>query len=580
MAEKIVIQVQADTTQAVKGIDKVDESIKDVNKSSADTTNSLDKMSGGAISGFKGITKSVGTAIKGFKSLKFAIAATGIGALIIAIAAVGQAFTRSEEGQNKFAKLMGVIGAVTGQFMDAIAGLGDLIIGVFENPKQALTNFANLIKDNIVNRFEGLLELVPQLGKAIGLLFEGKFKEAGKTATNAVAKVTLGVEDIVDKTQQAIDKTNEFIQATVKEGEIAGKIADQRAKADKVDRELLVERAEANRRIAELREQAADKENVSLEKRLEAIKEAGQIEADITQKEIEAAKLRLEAKQAENALGLSTKADLEEEAQLKAQVINLETNRLRTQKALTAELTTAIREQATERKAIQAEEDAAEKERKDRIAAEDKERKEKELAEKTEQALLEEQLEQKKRASKMQTVDTIIGLTNKETAIGKAALLAKQFLIAQEFILNAKSQIANAKKALSDAAVTGAQAGVEVSSSVGKAANSAPPPWNIPFIVSAIATGAGIISGVKSAIGATKQAAAAAGTGGSTPSIARPSAPTSAPPAFNIVGAGAGNQLAETIAGQNERPIKAFVTSQDVTTAQSLERNIVEGASI
>jgi hypothetical protein len=66
-------------------------------------------------------------------------------------------------------------------------------------------------------------------------------------------------------------------------------------------------------------------------------------------------------------------------------------------------------------------------------------------------------------------------------------------------------------------------------------------------------------------------------SGGST---STPTAPASTPPAFNIVGAGAGNQLAETIAGQNERPIKAFVTSQDVTTAQSLERNIVEGASI
>ena len=138
MAEKIVIQVQADTTQAVKGIDKVDESIKDVNKSSADTSNTLDKMSGGAITTFKNFKSGLASAVKGFKSLKFAIAATGIGALIIAITAVGQAFTRSEEGQNKFAKLMGVIGAVTGQFMDAIAGLGDLIIGAFENPKEAI----------------------------------------------------------------------------------------------------------------------------------------------------------------------------------------------------------------------------------------------------------------------------------------------------------------------------------------------------------------------------------------------------------------------------------------------------------
>jgi len=577
MAEKIVIQVQADTTDAVKGIDKVDESIKDVNKSSADTTNSLDKMSGGAISGFKGITKSVGTAIKGFKSLKFAIAATGIGALIIAIAAVGQAFTRSEEGQNKFAKLMGVIGAVTGQFMDAVAGLGDLIIGAFENPKQALTNFANLIKDNIVNRFEGLLELVPQLGKAIGLLFEGKFKEAGKTATNAVAKVTLGVEDIVDKTQQAIDKTNEFIQATVEEGEIAGKIADQRAKADKVDRELLVERAEANRRIAELREQAADKENVSLEKRLEAIKEAGQIEADITQKEIEAAKLRLEAKQAENALGLSTKADLEEEAQLKAQVINLETNRLRTQKALTAELTTAIREQATERKAIQAEEDAAEKERKDRIAAEDKEREETQLKEKTERDARivagQQQTDAMITQSKAQAVDAAISLFGAETAAGKAALIAKQLLAVQEMI-------GEAKKTITFSSLVAARSTAAVAEGTAQTAKIGFP-QNIPMLIGYALQAVGIIGAISSAVGKSKSVASSlGGGGGSTPSIARPSAPTSAPPAFNIVGAGAGNQLAETIAGQTQQPIKAFVTSQDVTTAQSLERNIVEGASI
>ena len=553
--EKVVIQVQTDTTQAVKGIEQVDESIKDVNKSSADTTNSLDKMSGGAISTFKNFKSGLASAVKGFKSLKFAIAATGIGALIIAITAVGQAFTRSEEGQNKFAKLMGVIGAVTGQFMDAIAGLGDLIIGAFENPKQALTDFANLIKDNIVNRFEGLLELVPQLGKAIGLLFEGKFGEAGKTAANAVAKVSLGVEDIVGKTQQAIDKTNEFIQATVKEGEIAGKIADQRAKADKVDRELLVERAEANRRIAELREQAADKENVSLEKRLEAIKEAGQIEADITQKEIEAAKLRLEAKQAENALGLSTKADLEEEAQLKAQVINLETNRLRTQKALTAELTTAIREQAAEEKSIKDQAAAEEKARKDKLAKEDaerlkeKQRLEKEAADKKAaddkaEAQRVAAFEQFKQQSIQQGIAGATALVGKNSKFGKAIAVANAI----------RDTYAGANKALAQGGIFG-------------------------FIGAAgiIASG---LANVKT-ITSTKDPKAPSGVniGGSTPSIPTPSA-ASQPPAFNIVGAGAGNQLAETIAGQNQRPVKAFVVSQDVTTAQSLERNIVDGASI
>jgi hypothetical protein len=190
-------------------------------------------------------------------------------------------------------------------------------------------------------------------------------------------------------------------------------------------------------------------------------------------------------------------------------------------------------------------------------------------------------LEEKKRNAKRQTVDTIIGLTNKETAVGKAALLAKQFMIAQEFIQETKASILKAKKSLSDVAVTGAQAGTEVAGSVAKAANTAPPPFNVPFIVSAIATGAGIISSVKSAIGATKAAASQAGAGGgATPRLSAPTTAASAPPAFNIVGATGTNQLAETIAGQTQRPIKTYVTSGDVTTAQSLERNIVEGASI
>jgi len=51
-------------------------------------------------------------------------------------------------------------------------------------------------------------------------------------------------------------------------------------------------------------------------------------------------------------------------------------------------------------------------------------------------------------------------------------------------------------------------------------------------------------------------------------------------PAFNVVGASGQNQLAEAIQGLRNDPLKAYVVSSDVTTAQQLERNIVEGASI
>ena len=53
-----------------------------------------------------------------------------------------------------------------------------------------------------------------------------------------------------------------------------------------------------------------------------------------------------------------------------------------------------------------------------------------------------------------------------------------------------------------------------------------------------------------------------------------------APPAFNVVGASATSQLAETISNKEEKPVKAYVVSNDVSSAQSMDRNIVENASI
>ena len=67
------------------------------------------------------------------------------------------------------------------------------------------------------------------------------------------------------------------------------------------------------------------------------------------------------------------------------------------------------------------------------------------------------------------------------------------------------------------------------------------------------------------------------GGGGSIPSASAPSAPSipSIPPAFNVVGASGTNQLASAIGGQSQQPIQAFVVSNDITTAQELDRNII-----
>jgi hypothetical protein len=59
-----------------------------------------------------------------------------------------------------------------------------------------------------------------------------------------------------------------------------------------------------------------------------------------------------------------------------------------------------------------------------------------------------------------------------------------------------------------------------------------------------------------------------------------PSSTPIQPPSFNVVGASQQSQLAQTIAQAGQQPIKAFVVAEDVTTAQQLDRNIIQGASL
>lgn len=582
----------------------------------------LDQQTGGLISGTKNLTGSLAGATKGFNLMRVAIIATGIGALVIGITSLVQAFSRSEEGQNKFAKLMGVIGAVTGQFLDVLAGLGDKIIGVFQNPLQAGKDFANFFKDQIVNRFVGLIELVPSLGKAVGLLFKGKFKEAGKVAGDAIGKVTLGIEDATEKVGNAITGVQDFIAETEKEAEIAGKIADRRAEADKVDRQLLIDRAEATRKFNELREKAADKENVSIEDRIAALKEAGRIEDEITKKEIKAAELRLKAKQDENALGLSTKEDLDEEAALKAKLIELEASRLKKQKTLTAEITTNLREAKSEEKRIEAE---AEADRKAKEAEKEKERKDKEAKELADakalsdlknnirdaEAVTEDQrreLEITKTTEHYQNLIDLAKQNGLDTANLEAALAnklkeirskgaeetAENEIFWNDLTQREKTKIAadglnNLATVLGTETAAGKAAAIAAAtiSTFQSAQDSYKSLAGIPIVGPALgiaAAGAAIVSGIQTVkkITATpvpKIAGVASSGGGSTAATPTPP-PLPNPPSINSIGTGGVNQLAAAIGETESQPVQAFVVSNDVTTAQGLERNIIDGASI
>jgi hypothetical protein len=147
-------------------------------------------------------------------------------------------------------------------------------------------------------------------------------------------------------------------------------------------------------------------------------------------------------------------------------------------------------------------------------------------------------------------------------------LIAKQALALQESLMDIKRITFKGTQAIGEAGVATSQ-NVAESSKIGF-------PQNIITIAAAIAQGASIISSVKKAVSKTK--ANASSISASVPSVR--SGASAQAPSFNIVGQSGTNQLAEAIGTQESKPIKAYVTSNDVTTAQGLDRNIVQGATI
>ena len=62
--------------------------------------------------------------------------------------------------------------------------------------------------------------------------------------------------------------------------------------------------------------------------------------------------------------------------------------------------------------------------------------------------------------------------------------------------------------------------------------------------------------------------------------IATPTPAISTPPAFNVVGATAESQLAQTIAGAQQKPVRAYVVSTDVSSQQALDRKTANQATL
>lgn len=616
MAEEKVIKIVIKKEGADKNIKSVKKNLKETKKGAEETGSAMSVMGGRAGAAFAALKTGVRTAITGFKSLKFAIAATGIGLLIIGLVAVKKAFENTEEGQNKFAKIMGVIGSLTGNFIDLIASLGEKIISVFEDPKKAISDFTKLIKDNVTNRFNGLLEIIPKLGTAIKQLWSGDFSKASETATNAIAKVVLGTDNLTQSIKDSAKALKDFGEEVAEDAKKAAQIADQRAKADKIDRALIVQRAAAARKIADLRFKSEQRDRFSAKERIVFLKEASKISESIANREIYANSLRLKAQIEENKLSGSNKSDLDAVANLKAKGIQLDTAKLTLQKRLQTSLTSFQNEEKNNIKKINdAKVKELEKEEKERIKKaekeakneldrlqkianiqdEFKEKRENELAE-TEVQKLELEQERKLKelddleATEQQKADIILFYQKKisEAAVSEEKKAAEKKIRTDELVSDAKKNIAlRSLDLLAELAGKGSAigkgiavtqatiSGIEGVQNAYTTAQKSPITALFPAYPVVQASLAGAFSAIQvKKILSTKSSGSNSGGGSSSVSQG------SSAPSFNLVQGTDSNQIAESISADNSKPTQAFVVGSNVTTQQELDRNKISLGSI
>jgi hypothetical protein len=329
---------------------KTDTSMKDAGKSIADSSKKMSGTAGANIgdlqSGLSSVSPAAAQAVGGFQKMSMAARAfqAALGPIGLAIAALGLAisaltayFTGSVEGQEKMAKIMGYISGIATYLKDRLIELGGWLVKAFQDPQQAVKDLWEIIKQNLVNRFQGMIEMV-QAGwevisngaKGAALAIKGIFDkeareqakqyfvEAGKSLVDfgeAAIKAATGIDNIGDKVMKIA-------------GDIAGKskeVADIEARAFRLRQRTadeMVKVAALDADIAELRRIAND-DQVELNQRIAAQEQAmKKVEQKnkilLSQKQEE-----LAIQRARNAAGQSTQDDIEAERRLQVDILNL-----------------------------------------------------------------------------------------------------------------------------------------------------------------------------------------------------------------------------------------------------------------
>lgn len=583
MAQKIEVQLEIESAKASKNLDDLSKGISNLNKE-------VTKSNKDTAKGMKEVEDASKDTAGGVKKIGSALKAVGIGLIVAAFAKFTEVLNENQKVADFFSITFETLSLAFNDFFNFILSNTSTITGffkaIFDDPVQSIINFGVAIYNNIIERIQSSIDTLGFLAEAVVKVFKGDFAgamDAAKNAGKELVDVVTGVDDSFDKSVEAVDKvvtaTSNYVKETVKaatENINLAKTAELAAVANQgliekydlqaetlrqvrdEERNTIAERKKANDELnavldeqekamlananailnaaeAQFKKNGNDENQIAL---IEAQNELLAVQAQVAgfRSEQKANDLALDREQKELNQSISDAEAERNKAQSDFTAEQIENDYLRLQ----AQLDIAQKESEIESKRLTEKRDQY---KQGTQAYEDANNEL--LAYQQENANTQVQIEKDLNKSKKDL--TTQALTDMATIVGKNSKFGKAIAIVQAI----RDTYAGANKALAQGGIFGF---------IGAAA--------------VIAGGIANVKTITSTPEPTPPAGASVGGGSAIP-------PTpSAPPAFNVVGQGETSQLADAIGSQASEPVRAYVVSNDVTTAQGLERNIVEGATI
>ena len=579
MAKKIQVELEAKTNDALKQVEAFKKEIEDLKTK-------IDETSEKGGKGFKGLGKvlKVATAplrgaTKGFKLLGKALGGLGvIGLLSKGFEVLSEIFKKNQKVTDLFATasetLSFVFNDLVKLFTDNIGVVTDFFSALFTNPLETMKNFANTLQRAVIDRLIQLKETLGFVAKGIGDLFKGNFSDAMESFKQAGKEAV----DVITGQDQSFEKVKETVTSYAKETLQAAKNIvelNKQAQLNEAINQGLIEKYDIQ---AEQLRQVRDDESKTFAERIEAneklalvLDEQEKVMKANAQARVDAAEAELSKNEDNIEAQVAYQEALNELVGIEAQITGFRSEQqtntnslLREQKDLVNELALIGKsERDIERLELQQDYDAK-KELIEREITDETQKNEMLLALQTDfnnklnnlneesssdQKKIDKETQQAKFDMAKQTLGNISKAVGENTKAGKAAAAA--------------------------AALINTYQGITA-----ELATKTATPFGFALKLANIAATAAIgFKSVKDILKTDPKSTTGGSTTAPTSSGGRPTSEP-LPPAFNIVGASDTNQLASAIGGQSQQPVKAFVVSNDVSTAQELDRNIVEGASI